>query len=268
LGGGVKGTVARFSLNRREKITNRAIEQTGKDLGIFLKKHTKTNIVVVNERTWKNLGHGKHAAAFYKESEDTLYIRRKYFAKRGLEVEIHERLHARSGNHVYRSPVSQMLEEGTVDWLTDYTKKNSFRTKGTKFGRETGTGYITETSFVTNIMTIIGREKYLGYWQRGMLNKTGGEINVHNIQKDLKDAGYWKTANNVGKYWDKGLQDRSFQTHKINKDLNDEIKERKGKNWSLTQHVDIITYEKKVRSQFTAKARKEDEKYRKSHLFL
>ena len=163
MGGGSKSSQSLFAVGRKQKLVNRAIVNTGKVINVDLTKEKVTSVVIRSEKKWDN----PHAAAYYQGLDDTLFIRRKYFAGLKTNVLVHENLHGRSGKHRYgKQNIGRILEEGTVEYLTQTTLAHGFRTSSKKFAKGYKT-YHNEVSDVSALMAIVGRTEFLKAWKNG-----------------------------------------------------------------------------------------------------
>lgn len=175
MGGGVSSVSIYYGKERKTSLAMGALERTAGAYGFRLGREGRPNTIVVSDKEWERRGYSD-AAAFYRLSTDTLYIRRKYFAGRATQSVItHEIGHSYSGPRYYfgKESVSAILEEGAVEYLTEGSRTFGYVGRGRKYAR----GYISyydERRFVGRICRIIGRAKFLRLWHEGFLtvNKT------------------------------------------------------------------------------------------------
>ena len=192
MGGGVKGSVARFSAYRQQKMIAKPLTQTGKDFDIPLDIRY-INTKIVNEKEWAKLQNLENAAAYWDEKKQTIVIRRTYFTRLDRGVLTHEYLHTQAGPKKYNTSLGRILEEGTVEHLKQYTLEKNFKTRSKKFSKQYFT-YNDETDYVKSIMTIVGEKKFVKYWRNGFVNSKDA------LAQDLQRKGYVATATIIANY--------------------------------------------------------------------
>lgn len=176
MGGGQTTVSAYYGVKRKTEISMTAIKRVGDAYEVNISPDHPPKTRVVSEKKWIEATKGynvtKNAIGFHVEDEDTLYVRRKYFAGRHAQgVITHEILHSVPGPKGYKGSdtVSGYFEEGTVEYLTIATRKIGYKGRGKKFAKGIDT-YYSQRTFIGRVMRIIGRKKYLKIWKEG-LNK-------------------------------------------------------------------------------------------------
>ena len=81
MGGGTTTVSAYYGTQRKTEISMAAIRRTGQTYGVRIGSTYPPRTRVVSEKMWEQYGL-KSTAAFYRDIDNTLYIRRKYFAGR------------------------------------------------------------------------------------------------------------------------------------------------------------------------------------------
>ncbi len=174
MGGGQTTVSAYYGVRRKTEISLTAIRRVGNEYEVDISPNIPPSIRVVSEKKWKEISitHNapKGSIGFYVTLENTLYVRRKYFAgKHAQGVITHEIIHSVPGATGYKgkNTVSGYFEEGTVEYLTIATREMGYRGKGIKYAGGEDT-YYSQRTFVGRVMQIIGRKKYLKLWKEGL----------------------------------------------------------------------------------------------------
>lgn len=199
MGGGVSRRQAYYGTYRKVELSMTAIQRTGLVYGVRLTREGIPRVRVVSEKMWNKRGFGT-AYAFYRDSEDTFYIRRKYFAGRKTQKTItHELLHSYSGPHKYwgAGSVSGYLEEGPVEYVAQGTRTFGYKGRGRAYAGGIRV-YAEQRAAISLIMGIVGRKKVLKMWQEGFwtvnetpavkTTKTNHREAVHDYEQKRKRA--------------------------------------------------------------------------------
>lgn len=245
MGGGNYSTKGRYSIRRQEQILEKPLRRTGKDFGIDL-SYSYHGVKIINEKQWdqfKGRGVTENTLAFYDTRDNIIYIRRKEFAKLDKLTLLHETLHGQSGPNNYQTAIGQIIEEGTVQYITEYTLKNNFLTQAVRYTTaRRGRVYPKEVQFVVQLMTIVGRKKFLQYWQYGF----DKQATYYELERDLRSAGYYKTANNIDNYQTTFTDpNKNISKQEIMNTLNDEFSFfKRSTNFNLSEYWKIDEFEK------------------------
>lgn len=222
MGGGRSTTQALYGSWRKFEISRKMIERVMRKYGVPVGvRYVK--VKVVDEKNWTRSG----AAAFYQSSENTLYIRRKYYAGRQtFNVISHELIHGQSGPHRYRG-IGASLEEGTVEYITQGSQSLGVRGRSALYSG----GYFSypnEVNVVSKLMQIVGRDRYLKYWKEGFGVRPGSipsNAGHQKMARDLREKGFSHTAHIIQNRYYGVDQSREQATEQLKQAISKDVQE-------------------------------------------
>lgn len=169
MGGGTSYRATYYGKKRKAEVSVKAIKRTGKAFGMDLKMDVPS-IKVYNSKTYEQK-FGTNSAGNYLRSSNEIRLKREYFAgKKTQNVITHEIFHSHSGGRS-GNEMGRIIEEGSVEYLTQYTSKNSFHGRASKYAGGYHT-YDQEVKAVTKISKAIGQKNFFKYWKAGLDNPT------------------------------------------------------------------------------------------------